>query len=97
LPTLAQLDWNYVRGKPRPRPNKWYIDTNNITGPNNFWKESSYSTDEHGQSYYFERWQRINGDENGKGLSLAMRKRNGTGDGNDGILVVVGVSQVLVN
>jgi len=81
------LDWNYVKGKPRPRPNKWYIESNDSTSPPNIWKEWSYSTDENGQCYYFETWQRIEGDDNGKGLRLAMRR---TDDGNDGILVVVG-------
>lgn len=85
------IDWNHIQGKPRPRPNKWYIESNNSTGPSNIWKEWSYSTDENGQCYYFESWQRIKGDENGGGLCLAMRKKNsGQDDGNDGILVVVG-------
>ncbi|KAL7543763.1 hypothetical protein ACHAXR_013061 [Thalassiosira sp. AJA248-18] len=81
------VDWNYIRGKPRPRPNKWYIEPNSATGPSNVWKEWSYSTDGNGQSYYYERWQRIHGDENGEGLSLAMRRKEST---QDGILVVVG-------
>jgi len=95
------IDWNYIQGKPRPRPNKWYIESNNndddnnsnTTVPSNIWKEWSYAIDKHAQSYYFETWQRLKGDENGKGLCLAMTKKKGghdDGDGNDGILVVVG-------
>mmetsp|Transcript_17436 Transcript_17436/g.37667 ORF Transcript_17436/g.37667 Transcript_17436/m.37667 type:complete len:434 (-) Transcript_17436:2550-3851(-) len=86
------IDWNHIRGKPRTRPNKWYIESkNNSSCPSNVWKEWSYSTDENAQSYYFETWQRIEGDENGEGLRLAMRKKNnGQDDDTDGILVVVG-------
>ena len=90
------VDWNYIPGKPRPRPNKWHIETksNNSDGTNDVWKEWSYSTDENGQSYYYERWERIKGDENGQGQTLAMRKKGGgTNDDMDGILVVVGVGQ----
>lgn len=86
------IDWNYVCGKPRPRPNKWYIEgrnnNNNGKTPFNTWKEWSYATDENGQCYYWEKWERIAGDEGGRGLRLAMRKKNG-GD-NDAILVAVG-------
>ena len=88
------IDWNYIPGKPRPRPNKWYIEVCN----NNpiVWKELSYATDEHGQSYYYERWERIDGDESGKGLRLAMRKKEiDDKDDSDGILVAVGVSDEL--
>ncbi|KAL9187852.1 hypothetical protein ACHAXT_006230 [Thalassiosira profunda] len=81
------IDWNYVEGKPRPRPNKWYIEPKGGNSPANVWKEWSYSGDEYGQCYYYERWQRISGDENGEGLTLAMRKKSGQ---DDGILVVVG-------
>lgn len=96
------IDWNYIPGKPRPRPNKWYIEVCN-NNPN-VWKELSYATDEHGQSYYYERWERIDGDD--LPLRLAMRKKKSddksivpeastpinTQDDSDGILVAVGVS-----
>ena len=89
------IDWNYVQGKPRPRPNKWYIESKNAgTEVCDTWKEWSYSTDENGQSYYFERWQRIKGDDDGGGFCLAMRKKEKKNKQDDGILVVVGVSQI---
>ena len=89
------IDWNYVSGKPRPRPNKWYIEGRNINErtPFNTWKEWSYATDENGQSYYWEKWERITGDELGQGLRLAMRKKKQvpSREGcDDAILVAVG-------
>ena len=95
------VDWNYIPGKPRPRPNKWYIECENTAAPTNRWKEWSYSTDENGQCYYYEIWERIQGDGGGQGFRLAMRKPNGTDAGlsttadchDDGIFVVVGVSR----
>ncbi|KAL3769553.1 hypothetical protein ACHAW5_006305 [Stephanodiscus triporus] len=92
------VDWNYIPGKPRPRPNKWYIECENTAAQTNRWKEWSYSTDENGQCYYYETWERIKGDGEGLGLCLAMRKRNGTDAvlstsvtcHDDGIFVVVG-------
>jgi hypothetical protein len=94
------VDWNYIPGKPRPRPNKWYIECENTSAQTNRWKEWSYSTDENGQCYYYETWERIKGDGEGMGPCLAMRKRNGTDAvlsssvtcHDDGIFVVVGVS-----
>jgi hypothetical protein len=91
------IDWNYIIGKPRVRPNKWYIEyeentTTTTTGqqrPMNRWKEWSYATDKNGQCYYYEIWERIHNDELGDGLCLAMRQRNSAADG---IFVVVGVS-----
>ncbi|KAL7470203.1 hypothetical protein ACHAXS_010436 [Conticribra weissflogii] len=89
------IDWNYIRNKPRPRPNKWYIEENTEKeGYCNMWKEWSYSCDENGQCYYWEKWDRVEGDETGKGLRLALRKRvpekNAANVNSDGILVVVG-------
>ena len=91
------IDWNYVSGKPRPRPNKWYIEGKSSNYdkncPFNVWKEWSYSTDENGQCYYWEKWERISGDEFGKGLRLAMRRRksiSGNKDDVDAIIVAVG-------
>ena len=80
------LDWNYIPGKPRPRPNKWYIEKFN----KDIWNESSFATDEYKQSYYTERWERRKGDDNGNGLRLAMRKKKVHRDDSDGILVVTG-------
>jgi hypothetical protein len=93
-----------VTGKPRPRPNKWYIegDHDNHSEGKTFdtWKEWSYATDENGQCYYSERWERLPGDELGNGLRLAMRKRlqtnNNTAAHVDAILVAVGVSSLFV-
>ena len=84
------IDWNYISGKPRPRPNKWYIEANTEQHPCNVWKEWSFATDEHKQSYYYERWERIKGDEAGKGFRLAMRRKMKNGEAADGIMVVVG-------
>jgi len=82
------VDWNYLPGKPRSRPNKWFVevDDNNT----NVWRETSYATDENGQSYYFERWERIL--PNDGGFRLAIRKRaNPSGfDEADGIIVALG-------
>ena len=85
------IDWNYVNNKPRPRPNKWYIEGRNSNGntPFHTWKEWSYATDENGQCYYWEKWERISGDELGQGLRLAMRKKKKQLS-SDAILVAVG-------
>ena len=84
------IDWNYVVGKPRPRPNKWYIEgesTRNETFQT--WNEWSFSTDNNGQSYYKETWERIAGDDFGRGFRLAMRRKEKVGN-RDAILVAVG-------
>jgi hypothetical protein len=49
------IDWNFV-GTPRPRPNKWWIEVND---DNSSWKEYAYATDDNGQHYYFEQWDRL--------------------------------------
>lgn len=75
------LDWNYVPGNPRPRPNKWWIEMH----PNkDVWKEWAYATDDFDQHYYMERWERL--EEGNADQRLALRRQ----DGSDGILVVVG-------
>ena len=74
------VDWNYV-GTPRPRPNKWWIE---MHPDNNVWKEWAYATDDYGQQYYMERWERLEG--GAAEQRLALRKKEGV----DGILVVVG-------
>lgn len=82
------IDWNYLPGKPRPRPNKWFVEVGDKNA--NVWRETSYATDENGQSYYFELWERIPSDE--PGFRLAIRKRaNASGfDEADGIIVALG-------
>jgi hypothetical protein len=77
------LDWNFV-GQGRPRPNKWWIQMNKDSQK---WKEYSYATDELGQFYYFETWQRCS-----RGLAdgprVALRKS--ASESRDGIFVLVG-------
>jgi hypothetical protein len=75
------LDWNYVPGNPRPRPNKWWIE---MHPKKDMWKEWAYATDDFGQHYYMERWERL--EEGRADQRLALRKQ----EGSDGILVVVG-------
>jgi len=91
------IDWNYI-GEPRNRPNKWYVELNSDSSQ---WKEWSFAKDDHHQSYYWEKWSRVNGDERGDGLVLAMRKsqpkQNRCQNWRDGILVVVGVSSFTKN
>ena len=53
------IDWNFV-GISRPRPNKWWIQVNDDAISS--WKEFAYATDDNGQHYYFEQWDRL---ENG--------------------------------
>jgi len=86
------IDWNFV-GKGRTRPNKWWIDliktktttTTTTPAPANAWKEWAYATDEHGQHYYCERWERL--EEGAPYPVLALRKSNAA---RDGVLIVVG-------
>jgi hypothetical protein len=77
------IDWNYV-GTPRPRPNKWFVE---MSCDNHVWKEWAYATDDHGQHYYMERWERLDGGSSADGIVLALRRRQQDGDG---IVVVVG-------
>ena len=88
------IDWNYIPNRPRPRPNKWYIEGDQEDKPFNAWVEWSYATDENRQSYYWERWERLPGDKLGNSLRLALRKQKNMDDSAeshvDGILVVVG-------
>ena len=80
------LDWNFV-GVPRPRPNKWWIECKDDR--NNVWKEWAYATDDYGQHYYCEQWQRLDGGESKIG-TLALRKERRDETDEDGILVMVG-------
>lgn len=77
------IDWNFV-GQRRPRPNKWWIHMNESKSQ---WKESSYATDERGQYYYFERWERYpNSDPDGPRVALRISQ----GGKRDGVFVLVG-------
>eukprot|EP00521_Asterionellopsis_glacialis_P017814 CAMPEP_0195300458 /NCGR_PEP_ID=MMETSP0707-20130614/27451_1 /TAXON_ID=33640 /ORGANISM="Asterionellopsis glacialis, Strain CCMP134" /LENGTH=451 /DNA_ID=CAMNT_0040363145 /DNA_START=30 /DNA_END=1382 /DNA_ORIENTATION=+ len=77
------IDWNFV-GVPRPVPNKWWVE---MSDDEQMWKEWAYPTDDNGQHYYCERWERL-GDGDSDDVALALRKN--PNDGPDGILVVVG-------
>lgn len=81
------IDWNFV-GVPRPLPNKWWVE---MAQDKQKWKEWVYATNEDGQYYYCEHWQRLErGDSNE--VTLALRK-SPSAEEPDGILVVVGVSR----
>ena len=69
------IDWNYHPSFPRPRPNKWWIQTDKATDASSF-KEFSFVRDENNIPVYFERWDRRPGDGGGKKY-LALRKRTG--------------------
>jgi hypothetical protein len=60
------IDWNYM-GKPRNRPNKWFVEMHPFH--NNEWKEWSFATDHYGQHYYWEKWERLEED----GCSTSMK------------------------
>jgi hypothetical protein len=81
------LDWNFV-GTPRSRPNKWWIEMNDDS---NKWKEWAFATDDHGQHYYCEQWERLPGGESSEPV-LALRKQrlDDNNDDEDGMLLVVG-------
>lgn len=76
------IDWNFVN-QGRPRPNKWWV---HLQDDKSQFKECAYATDENGQYYYFERWQRRPHDN--AGVRLALRKA--PGQGRDAIFVMVG-------
>jgi hypothetical protein len=73
------IDWNFV-GVARSRPNKWWVEQSSDA---NMWKEWAYATDDSGQHYYCERWERL---QEAKSPVLALRKSSGR----DGVLIVVG-------
>jgi hypothetical protein len=102
------IDWNYV-GSGRIRPNKWWIEllkttTSNVTS-NDYWKEYSYSTDDYGQYYYMEHWERIREDimhenynadkpDTKEGIRLVLRMKprksnNGAMVDRDGIIILI--------
>ena len=84
------IDWNFV-GIPRPRPNKWFVEMH--PDHNKIWKEWSFAKDEHGQHYYFEQWERLEGDGYGDGMVLSLRRapvKDTDKTWNDGIIVVIG-------
>lgn len=81
------LDWNFV-GTPRPRPNKWWIEPCDKSVKK--WKEWAYATDEYGQHYYCEQWERLPGGEANDTVLALRKERQSQNDDEDGILVVVG-------
>lgn len=83
------MDWNFV-GIPRPRPNKWYVE---MSPCGNVWKELAFAKDNFDQHYYWERWERLERDGNGKGLVLALRRDRAVINSDkerDGVIVIVG-------
>jgi hypothetical protein len=76
------IDWNFV-GVGRNRPNKWWVEIEAIT--QNVWKEWAYATDDAGQHYYCERWERL-ANASTDGPVVALRKAQGR----DGVIVIVG-------
>jgi hypothetical protein len=62
------IDWNFV-GTRRPRPNKWWIEVNDDASA---WKEYAYAKDDHGQHYYHERWERLDGGDTQRRLALRI-------------------------
>lgn len=103
------MDWNFV-GRPRNRPNKWYVelpiedDVNDHDTTTNMWKEWAYATDDHGQQYYCEQWERFvmsnpldRSNKKNNIPMIALRKAAFTGGSvgsgstsNDGLLIVMG-------
>jgi hypothetical protein len=61
----------------------------------NIWKEWSFAKDDHGQHYYCERWERMEGDDLGEGIVLSLRRAKAQdhdtdNQWRDGIIVVIG-------
>jgi hypothetical protein len=86
------IDWNFV-GVPRTRPNKWYAELktpqSTVLSPPTTWKEWAFATDERGQSYYLEQWQRLPGGDASPMLALRKKKQDQPAE-RDGILLIVG-------
>jgi hypothetical protein len=76
------IDWNFV-GVGRNRPNKWLVEIE--AAKRNLWKEWAYATDDDGQHYYCERWERLS-DATADGPVVALRRAQGR----DGVIVIVG-------
>lgn len=74
------IDWNFV-GAMRTRPNKWRVE---MAESGDVWKEWSFATDDFGQSYYMERWERRPGDDRGAGRCLALRCTGAESNSNTG-------------
>jgi hypothetical protein len=92
------IDWNFV-GAPRTRPNKWYAEfptrpsssssTSSSSSPPLTWKEWAFATDERGQHYYLEQWERLPGGDATPMVAWRRRKQQQQQQG-DGILLIVG-------
>lgn len=80
------IDWNFV-GVKRARPNKWRVE---MAANGNVWKEWSVATDDHGQHYYMERWERRSDDGRGRGRVLALVSHPGPAQARSRMLLVVG-------
>ena len=86
------IDWNFV-GKPRSRPNKWYVEMNEEN--RNMWKELLFAKDEKGSHYYWERWERHLNDGhfngvNADGSPVVGLRRNRVGETSDALLIIIG-------
>ena len=56
------IDWNYLRDS-RPIPNKWRVRMNRSK---NVWREVAFAKDKEGEPYYWEKWERMQGDGGGE-------------------------------
>ena len=103
------IDWNFV-GTGRSRPNKWWAElcppeqssttaaeeSNNQLAPVvKTWKEWAFPTDERGQHYYCEQWERLPGGDQTRILALRtakvnQRQKQQPQPQRDGIILVIG-------
>jgi len=68
------IDWNFI-GIPRSRPNKWYVQIHTTDHHHKIWRELSFATNEDGQHYYMEQWERYDGDGDGQDVVIALRRK----------------------
>jgi hypothetical protein len=84
------IDWNFV-GTKRALPNKWRVELGPAAAGAGSdaaaqWKEWAFALDDDQQSYYMERWARVDGDGLGAGPTLALRSCGGR----DAFILLVG-------
>ena len=79
------VDWNFV-GTPRPRPNKWWAELDTASNEVQTWKEWAFATDNRGQHYYCEQWERVSGGDQTQVLALRKAAPKTT----DGMILVIG-------
>lgn len=94
------IDWNFV-GTGRSRPNKWWAElgptTTSASSPTapitsmKTWKEWAFPTDDRGQHYYCEQWERVPGGDQTQVLALRTAKLNQQHQPQrDGIILIIG-------